>query len=101
MFSTTDILFFVPMILIMWFLIFLPKRREQQAMNKMLSELKKGDKVLTQAGIIGEVAGIKDNVVTLKVGEGVRMDFIKSSISKLMTEERAAAKVEKPVEAKA
>lgn len=101
MFSTTDILFFVPMILIMWFLIFLPKRREQQAMNKMLSELKKGDKVLTQAGIIGEVAGIKDNVVTLKVGEGVRMDFIKSSISKLMTEDRAAAKVEKPVEAKA
>jgi preprotein translocase subunit YajC len=101
MFNMNDLLFFIPMILIMWFLIFLPKRREQQAINKMLAELKKGDKVLTQAGIIGEVAGIKDNVVTLKVGDGVRMDFVKSAIQKLMDEKPAAVKAEKPVEAKA
>jgi preprotein translocase subunit YajC len=103
MFNKTDILFFLPMILIMWFLIFLPKRKEQQALNKMLSELKKGDRVLTQAGIIGEVAGIKDNVITLKVGDGVRMEFLKSSISRLMDDEKAKDKDEakKPVEAKA
>jgi preprotein translocase subunit YajC len=104
MFNTTDLLFFLPMILIMYFLIFLPKKREQQALNKMLSELKKGDKVLTQAGIIGEVTGMKDNVVTLRISsDGSKADFLKTAIQKLMTEEPAkkAEKIEKPVEAKA
>lgn len=101
MFNTTDLLFFLPMILIMYFLIFLPKRREQQALNKMLAELKKGDRVLTQAGIIGEVAGMKDNIVTLKVtSDGGKMDFLKSAIQKVMGDEKAAAEVRKPVEAK-
>src|SRR5688572_27214529 len=103
MFNTTDLLFFLPMILIMYFLIFLPKKREQQALNKMLSELKKGDKVLTQAGIIGEVTGIKDNVVTLRISsDGSKADFLKTTIQKLMGDEAArktdkAEKLEKPV----
>lgn len=101
MFSTTDLLFFVPMILIMYFLIFLPKRREQQAITKMLAELKKGDKVLTQAGMIGEVAGMKDNTVTLKFHDGVKIDFTKAAITKVIGDEKAAAKLEKPVEARA
>jgi len=107
MFNTTDLLFFLPMILIMYFLIFLPKKREQQALNKMLSELKKGDKVLTQAGIIGEVTGMKDNVVTLRIStDGSKADFLKTTIQKLMVEESAKKadrneKIEKPVEAKA
>lgn len=109
MFNTTDLLFFLPMILIMYFLIFLPKKREQQALTKMLSELKKGDKVLTQAGIIGEVTGMKDNVVTLRISsDGSKADFLKTTIQKLMGDESAKKsdkaekeKIEKPVEAKA
>lgn len=104
MFNTTDLLFFIPMILIMYFLIFLPKRREQQAVNKMLAELKKGDRVLTHAGIIGEVAGMKDNTVTLKVtSDGGKMEFLKTAIQKVMGDEKNAAPsdVKKPVEAKA
>jgi preprotein translocase subunit YajC len=109
MFNTTDLLFILPMILIMYFLIFLPKKREQQALNKMLSELKKGDKVLTQAGIIGEVTGMKDNVVTLRISsDGSKADFLKTTIQKLMGDEarkadknEKAEKLEKPVEAKA
>ena len=105
--TTFDIMMFGSMILIMYFLIFLPKRREQQALNKMLSELKKGDKVLTQAGIIGEVTGMKDNVVTLRISsDGSKADFLKTSIQKLMGDEAAkktdkSDKIEKPVEAKA
>lgn len=108
--TTFDIMMFGSMILIMYFLIFLPKRREQQALNKMLSELKKGDKVLTQSGIIGEVTGMKDNVVTLRISsDGSKADFLKTSIQKLMGDEAAkktdksdkSDKIEKPVEAKA
>ena len=39
----------------------------------MLAELKKGDDVVTQGGIIGKITGIKDNELTLQLQEGVRV----------------------------
>ena len=94
-FDIKDLLFFLPMILIMYFLIFLPKKREQQAMTKMLSALKKGDKVLTNSGMYGEVAAIKDGVVTLKFHENARIDFSSASITRVLGDK------DKPAEAKA
>src|SRR6187549_1127528 len=59
-FNVQDLMFFLPMIAIIYFMIFLPKKREAQALEKMLGGLKKGDKVLTHSGMFGEVAAIKD-----------------------------------------
>ena len=89
-----DLLIFGLMIAVIYFLMFLPKQREQQAFKKMIESLKKGDRVQTQAGMIGEVAAIKDDTVTLKFHDGVRIDFNKTAISR-KAEEKAA------VEAKA
>jgi preprotein translocase subunit YajC len=79
-------LLFIPMILIVYFMIFRPKQKEQQAVNKMLEALKKGDRVLTHSGMYGEVVTIKDNIVTLKFSDNVRIDFAKSAIQKAVTE---------------
>ena len=65
-FNVQDLMFFLPMIAIIYFMIFLPKKKEQQALNKMMESLKKGDRVLTNSGMYGEVAAIKDNIITLK-----------------------------------
>ncbi len=81
-FDFKDLLFFGPMILIIYFMIFLPKKKEQQNLDKMLAALKKGDRVLTNSGMYGEVASIKDNIVTLKFYDGMRIDFAKSAIAK-------------------
>ena len=90
-FDIKDLLFFGPMILIIYFMIFLPKRKEQQALTKMFAALKKGDRVLTHSGMYGEVAAIKDDIITLKVSDNVRIDFNKSAIQKTV-EEKAEAK---------
>ena len=97
-FGWADGLFIVGMVFIMYFLIFLPKKKEQQSMSKMLANLKKGDKVLTSSGMHGEVSAIKDSVVTLRFHDNVRIDFDKSAISRALVEKSA---VEKPAEAKA
>jgi preprotein translocase subunit YajC len=89
-FDPTQILFFALMIGILYFMIFLPKKKEQQAFNKMIQSLKKGDRVMTQSGMYGEVAGIQGDIVTLKF-DGVRIDFNKTAISKAV-EEKAEAK---------
>lgn len=84
-------LIFIPMALIIYFMIFLPKKKEQQAANKMISSLKKGDRVLTHSGMYGEVYAIKDNVITLKFSENVRIDFTKEAI-KMAANELTEAK---------
>ncbi len=90
-FDFKDLLFFGPMILIIYFMIFLPKKKEQQATAKMLGSLKKGDRVLTHSGMYGEVFAIKDKVITLKFSDNVRIDFTKDAI-KMAANELAEAK---------
>lgn len=87
----TQLLFFALMIGILYFMIFLPKKKEQQAFAKMIQSLKKGDRVMTQSGMYGEVSAIQGDIVTLKFHDGVRIDFNKTAISKAI-EEKAEAK---------
>lgn len=79
-FGKMDLIFLLGTILVMYFLFFLPQRKKQQALNKMLAGIKKGDQVVTTAGMRGEVAAVNDTVVTLKFHDNVRIDFDKSAI---------------------
>ncbi len=87
-FGTSDMMFLAAMAAIMYFMFFLPQKKKQQALQKMLSELKKGDRVLTNSGMYGEVFAVKDNVITLKFHDNVRIDFDKSAISQPLTAKR-------------
>ncbi len=86
-FTSIDALFLIGMVAVMWFLIIQPKRREQQNHAKMLAALKKGDKVLTQAGMVGEVAHLKDPYITLRFHDNVRIDFDRSAITRVLKDE--------------
>lgn len=75
---------FVPMLLIigvMYLLVLRPQVRKQKETQKMLSELKKGDDVVTTGGILGRISGIKDDEVTLQVQEGVRLRVLRSAVA--------------------
>jgi preprotein translocase subunit YajC len=75
---------FVPLIAIFgifYFLVLRPQSKKAKDLQKMLSELKKGDDVSTQGGIIGKITGIKDNEVTLQVQEGVRIRVLRSAVT--------------------
>lgn len=95
-FGAMDAVFFLGMLAIMWFLIVMPRRREQQAHAKMMSALKKGDKVMTTSGMIGEVNSLKDGAVTLRFHDNVRIDFDRSAISKKLGGDSSDEKDVKP-----
>lgn len=83
---------FVPLILIFgifWFLLIAPMRKRQKALQQMISELKKGDRVVTNGGLHGEVVAVKDDVLTVKLGENVKVTVSKSAISGLQGTEEA------------
>ncbi|HLK90758.1 MAG TPA: preprotein translocase subunit YajC [Polyangia bacterium] len=88
---------FVPLIAIFaifYFLVLRPQSKKAKEHQKMLSELKKGDDVATQGGVIGKITGIKDNEVTLQVQEGVRIRFLRSAITGVYTGDAPAPKTE-------
>jgi preprotein translocase subunit YajC len=76
-----------------YFLMMRPMRKQEQQRQSLISNLKKNDKVVTSGGIIGVVAAIKEkeDEVTLKVDESsnVRLRVLKSSITRVLTEEPA------------
>jgi len=75
---------FVPLLLIFgvfWFLVIRPQSKKAKVHQQMLAELKKGDDVVTQGGIIGKIAGVKDGELTLQVQEGVRLRVTRASIT--------------------
>ena len=83
---------FVPLILIFgifWFLLIAPMRKRQKALQAMIADLKKGDRVITNGGLHGEVVSVKDNVLTLKLGENVKVTVSKSAISGLQGAEES------------
>ena len=58
-----------------------PQAKEQKRRQAVLDTLKKGDEVMTNAGIYGKVVKAEGDVVTLQVADGVRMRFSRSAVS--------------------
>ncbi len=65
---------------IMWFFMIRPQRKQQKALEKFRSELKKGDKVVTAGGIYGTVDSVEEKTVLLKVDGDVKLRVDKSSL---------------------
>ena len=79
---------FVSMFLIMYFLVIKPQKKQQSERDSMLKALKKGDKVVTNGGIIGTVIGVKENQIVLKVGDNdTKLEFILSAVSQILKEQ--------------
>ena len=91
---------FLPLILlfvVMWLFFIHPKNKEMKKMEEMRKALKKGDKVITTAGIIGTVTNIDETGTTISVrtGSTTIIDFEKSAILRVLNAETApAAKTE-------
>ncbi len=75
---------------IMYFLLIRPQQKRQQDLQKMQGDLKKGDKVLTQGGIIGTIAGIGDDTATLLVDRDVKIEFQRTAIVSRVGERKQA-----------
>src|ERR1700735_1215941 len=81
------ILFFV----VLYFLMIAPNQRKQKKWQEMLGQLKTGDRVTTNGGIRGPGLTVKDDLVVLRVQpDGVKLEFVKSAIASVTTDEQAA-----------
>ncbi len=70
--------FMLPMILmvvIFYFLLIRPQQQKAKEHKALLANLKKGDRVITNGGIIGTIVNIDDQIVNLEVADKVRIEM--------------------------
>jgi len=75
----------IAMFVIIYFLMIRPEQRKQKERQKMMSALKKGDKVLTIGGIVAVITNVKDTTYIVKTGEGSVLEITKSAVSSVLT----------------
>ncbi|MDR2426305.1 MAG: preprotein translocase subunit YajC [Endomicrobium sp.] len=87
----------MPLILIfIFFYLFLlrPQQKKTKEHQALLNALKKDDSVITAGGIYAKVVSVKENIVEIKIADGVNIQVSKPSISAvIMKDDETAAKV--------
>ncbi|MGI6420836.1 MAG: preprotein translocase subunit YajC [Syntrophomonadaceae bacterium] len=73
--------YFAVFIGIFYFLIIMPRKKQEKKHNSLLEALQRGDKVITIGGIKGEITRIKDDTVSLRVNETMQIELLKKAIA--------------------
>ncbi len=79
---------FVMLIFIMYFLVIRPQSKKMKAHQSFVTALKKGDSVLTTGGILGTIAGLTDQYITLEVNDGFKLRVLRTHIASSSKEEQ-------------
>ena len=72
---------FAMIIGIFYFIIIRPQNKKQKETQRMLSALKKGDKITTIGGIHGVIQSVKEHSVIVKVDDDTKIEFSRSAVS--------------------
>jgi len=84
----------VPLILIfaiMYFLLIRPQQKKAKEHQAMVKALRRGDQVVTQGGLIGKVAKVKEeNELEVEIAEGVKVRVVQSTVTQVLNKTEPA-----------
>ncbi|MFC4891840.1 preprotein translocase subunit YajC [Pseudofrancisella aestuarii] len=79
-----SILMLVVFFAIFWFLLIRPQQKKNKELRKMLSELTKGDEVLTSGGIVGRIVKLGDTFVDLEIADNLTVKVQRNAIGNVL-----------------
>lgn len=74
---------FLLIFVVFYFLLIRPQQQRVKKHTEMINNLRRGDEVLTQGGIVGKITKITDNEATVEIAEGVRVKVLKPTITEV------------------
>ncbi len=80
----STLIMFGAIFLIFYFMIIRPQQKRAKERDKMLSNLEKGDKVVTNGGIHGIIAGLEEKTALLQVSDNVKLKIERSAITTVL-----------------
>jgi len=72
---------FVAIIAIMYFLMIRPQQKRAKEHQKMLSDLRRGDKIITGSGIHGSITDVEDKTFVIQIADNVKIKVEKSAVT--------------------
>jgi len=76
----TSLIFLAAIFLVFYLFIIRPQSKKQKEIQNKVSEMKKGDKVVTSGGVVGIVSAIEDDSIMLEVDKDVKVKLLKNAI---------------------
>lgn len=77
----SSLLFPVLLIAVMYIFFFLPQIRKQKKQKQFITDLKKGDKIVTTGGIHGKISELKDLTAIIDTGGNTKLKINRAAIN--------------------
>ena len=77
-------IFLIAMFVLMYFLLIRPQQKRAKDHKNLLKELKKGDEVVTNGGVIGKITAVDESFAEIEVSSGISMKVQKQGINQKM-----------------
>jgi len=84
------IIYVVAFIAIFYFMAIRPQQRQRRAHQALLSALKKGDQIVTAAGMYGTVKRVDENIVVVEIAKGVTIKIARRAVAEIIRDKEAA-----------
>ena len=69
------------MAVVFYFILWRPQKKEQKKRAEFLSNLKKGDKIVTIGGLYGVILRLNDKSATIQIAEQVEVEIARTAVS--------------------
>lgn len=97
----SPILPFIPIFIIMYFMMIRPQQKRAKALRDAVGNLRRGDRVLLQGGILGKIANVpaaNDSELSIEIADKVQIKVTRGAIAEVLekTQPVSAAAEEKP-----
>lgn len=76
----TSLIFLAAIFLVFYLFIIRPQSKKQKEIQNKVSQMKKGDKIVTSGGMVGIVTSIEDDSIMLEVDKDVKVKLLKNAI---------------------
>ena len=74
----------IGLVVLFYFFLIRPQSKRQKEHKQMVSDLNKGEEILTSGGILGKITGVNDDFVTLEIAKDVTIKIQKSAVQTIM-----------------
>lgn len=85
----------LPLVLIFvvfYFLLIRPQQKKMKEHRKLISELKRGDRVVTSGGLVGTVARVMDEELEVEIAPGIKVKVVRQMVSSVVSKSDVAAR---------
>lgn len=76
-----NLVFLGLILVVFYFFIIRPQSKRQKEIQRKVSEMKRGDKIVTAAGIIGTLHSVEEDSALIEIDTNVKVRFLKSAIT--------------------